>query len=68
MYATNQQNIHCCRINIVDNQKCLFYEVVKMCNGLHHCVPLVEMVKKNIYIWNVQFEVRMRDLCLKKNV
>jgi hypothetical protein len=30
----------------VDNQKCLFCEVVKMCNGPHHCVSLVEMVKK----------------------
>jgi hypothetical protein len=35
-------------------------------NGLHHCIPLVEMVKK--YIWNVQFGVRMRELCLRENV
>jgi hypothetical protein len=33
-------------VQYVDNQKCLFCEVVKMCNGLHYCVPLVEMVKK----------------------
>jgi hypothetical protein len=46
----------------VDNQKCPFCEVVKMCNGLHHCIPLVEVVKK--YIWNVQFGVRMKELCL----
>jgi hypothetical protein len=37
----------------VDNKKFLFCEVVKMCNGLHLCVPLVEMIKK--HIWNVQF-------------
>jgi hypothetical protein len=30
----------------VDNQKCPFCEVVKMCNRLHHCIPLIEMVKK----------------------
>jgi hypothetical protein len=30
----------------VDNKKCSFYEVVKMYNGLDHCIPLVEMVKK----------------------
>jgi hypothetical protein len=37
-----------------------------MCNGPHHCVPLVEMVKK--HIWNVQFGIRMRELCLRKNI
>jgi hypothetical protein len=51
---------------IVDNQKCSFCEVVKMCNGFHHCVPLVEMVEK--HIWNVQFGVRMRELCLRENI
>jgi hypothetical protein len=30
----------------LDNKKCPFCEVVKMCNRLHHCVSLVEMVKK----------------------
>jgi hypothetical protein len=50
----------------VDNKKCLFYEVVKMCNGLLHCVPLVEMVEK--HIWNVQFGVRMRELYLRENI
>jgi hypothetical protein len=30
----------------VDNQKFPFYEVVNMYNRLHHCVPLVKMVKK----------------------
>jgi hypothetical protein len=30
----------------VDTQKYLFYEVVKMWNRLHYCVPLVETVKK----------------------
>jgi hypothetical protein len=53
-------------LKTVDNQKCLFCEVVKMCNRLHHCVPLVEMVEK--YIWNVQFGVRMRELCLRENI
>jgi hypothetical protein len=33
---------------IVDNQNCPFCEVVKIWNGLHHCVSLIEMVK-NIY-------------------
>jgi hypothetical protein len=37
-----------------------------MCNRPHHCVPLVEMVKK--HIWDVQFEVRMRELCLRENI
>jgi hypothetical protein len=32
-----------------DNQNCLFYEFVKMWNGLHRCVSLIEMFKKNIY-------------------
>jgi hypothetical protein len=50
----------------VDNQKCSFCEVVKMCNGLHHCVPLVEMVEK--HICNVQFGVRMSELCLQENI
>jgi hypothetical protein len=50
----------------VDNKKCSFCEVVKMCNGLHHCVPLVEMVEK--HIWNVQFGIRMRELCLRENI
>jgi hypothetical protein len=50
----------------VDNQKCPFCEVVKMYNGLHYYVPLVEMVKK--HIWNVQFGVRMRELCLRENI
>jgi hypothetical protein len=35
----------------VDNQNCPFYEVVKMWNGPHHHIPLIEMVKK--HIWNV---------------
>jgi hypothetical protein len=49
----------------VDNQKCPFCEIVKICNGLHHCVPLVEMVKK--HIWNVQFGVQVKELCLQKD-
>jgi hypothetical protein len=49
----------------VDNKKCPFFEVIKMCNGLHHCVPLIEVVKK--HIWNVQFGVQMKELCLQKD-
>jgi hypothetical protein len=30
----------------VDNQNCSFYKVIKMWNRLHHCVSLIEMVKK----------------------
>jgi hypothetical protein len=30
----------------IDTQKCPFCEVVKIWNGLHHCIPLVETVKK----------------------
>jgi hypothetical protein len=33
-------------IVLTTKKKCPFCEVVKMCNGLHHCVPLVKMVKK----------------------
>jgi hypothetical protein len=54
------------RTRYVDNQKCPFCEVVKMCNGLHHCIPLIEMVKK--HIWNMQFGVRMRELCIRENI
>jgi hypothetical protein len=43
-----------------------FCEVVKMCNELYHCVPLIEMIKK--HIWNAQFGVRMRELCLRENI
>ena len=35
----------------VDNQNCPFCEVIKIWNILHHCVPLVEVVKKRI--WNI---------------
>jgi hypothetical protein len=37
----------------VDNENWPFCNVVKKYNGLHHCIPLVLMVKK--YIWNIQF-------------
>jgi hypothetical protein len=43
-----------------------FVKLSKMCNELHHCVSLVEMIKK--HIWNVQFGVRMRELCLRENI
>jgi hypothetical protein len=48
--------------NLLTTKNVHFCEVVKMCNGLHHYVALVEVVKK--HIWNVQFGVRMRELCL----
>ena len=35
-----------------------------MHNRLHHCVPLVEMVR--IHTCNVQLRVRMKELCPKK--
>jgi hypothetical protein len=37
----------------VANQNCLFFEVIKIWNGLYHCIHLVEMVK-NIY--NLEFK------------
>jgi hypothetical protein len=36
-------------------------KVVKIYNGSHHCVPLVETIEK--HIWNVQFGDRMKELC-----
>jgi hypothetical protein len=51
---------------VLTTKKCLFCEVVKIYNRLHYCVPLVEMVKK--HIWNVQFMVRIRELCLWENI
>ena len=33
----------------VENQNYPFYEVVKIWNELHHCVPPVKMVKKHTY-------------------
>jgi hypothetical protein len=52
---------------IVDNQKCPFYEVVKMCNGLNHCVPLIEMVKKTYMehpIWSPDERVMPPRKCM----
>ena len=39
---------------------------VKSLIKLHHCVDLVETIK--MHIWNVQFGVRMRKLCLPKDL
>ena len=39
---------------------------VKIPIGLHHCIDLVEMIE--IYMWNVQFGVRMRKLCLPEDL
>ena len=50
----------------VDNQNCPFCEVVKMWNGLHHCVPLVETVKK--HICNVEFGVWIKGLFPQENL
>ena len=39
---------------------------VKLPIGLHHCTDLDETIK--IHIWNVQFGVRMRKLCLPEDL
>ena len=39
---------------------------VKSSIGLHHCVDFIEMIK--MHIWNVQFGVRMRKLCLSDDL
>ena len=39
---------------------------VKSSIGLHHCVDLVEMIK--MHIWNIQFGVQMRKLCLLEDL
>ena len=39
---------------------------VKSSIGLHHCVDLVETIE--MHIWNVQFGVRMRKLCLSDDL
>ena len=41
-------------------------KVVKMPIGLHHCIDLVETIE--IHMRNVQFGVRMRKLCLPKDL
>jgi hypothetical protein len=44
------------KFTCIDNQKYPFCEIVKMCNDLHHCVPLVEVVKKTYMersIWSL---------------
>jgi len=39
---------------------------VKSSIGLHHCVDLIETIE--MHIWNVQFGVRMRKLCLPEDL
>jgi len=39
---------------------------VKMPIGQHHCIDLVETIE--MHMWNVQFGVRMRKLCLTKDL
>ena len=39
---------------------------VKSSIGLHYCVDLVEPIE--MHIWNIQFGVRMRKLCLLENL
>ena len=39
---------------------------VKSSIGLYYCVDLVETIE--MYIWNVQFEIRMRKLCLPEDL
>ena len=36
--------------------------IIKLLIGLHHCLDLVKTIE--MHIWNVQFGVRMRKLCL----
>ena len=40
--------------------------IVKMPIGLHHCVDLIETIE--MHMWNVQFGVRMRKLCLLEDL
>ena len=39
---------------------------VKMPIGLYHCIDLVETIE--MHMWNVQFGVRMRKLCLSEDL
>ena len=39
-------------------------KVLKMQNGLHHCLDLVEMIK--MHMWNVRFGLRMREIWLRE--
>ena len=39
---------------------------VKSSIGLHHCIDIVETIE--MHIWNVQFGVRMRKLCLPEDL
>jgi hypothetical protein len=51
----------------IDNQKYPFCEVAKMCNRLHHCVPLIEMVKKTymeLPIWGLDERVMPLRKCM----
>ena len=41
-------------------------KVVKMPIGLHRCVDLVEAIE--MHMWNIQFGVRMRKLCLSEDL
>ena len=39
---------------------------VKLTIGLHHCIDIVETIE--MHIWNVQFGVWMRELCLPEDL
>ena len=41
-------------------------KVVKMPIGLHYCIDLVEAIE--MHMWNVQFGVRMKKLCLPEDL
>ena len=38
----------------------------KLSIGLHHCIDLVETIE--MHIWNIQFGIRMRKLCLPEDL
>ena len=40
--------------------------IIKLPIRLHHCVDLVKTIE--MHIWNVQFGVRMRKLCLPEDL
>ena len=41
-----------------------FFKLLKIQNGLHHCVDLIETIK--MHIWNVRFGLRMKEIWLRE--
>jgi hypothetical protein len=50
----------------VDNQNCPFYGIVK---NVKRALPLRSSRRdgQTIYIWNVQFRIRIKELCLRED-